>query len=223
MELKKIFDGRFRLVLAIVGLACFPVGTLIAQPSSASGDKTIFCCELANGQTLCGDVLPLACYGRTYREISPQGTIRRSVEGAISPEEQAKRASAERVRQEEEKRKRAQQQSDQALLATYLNLADIDARRDRQTARIQSEIDQINVRRDALQSDQAKIDEEIARLPSNKEPSADLMNRRLANEDELNSIRRLVEGKQRDIADIRARFDRDRKRYIDLTTGQAGK
>ena len=42
----------------------------------------IYCCEDANGRSVCGDVLPVQCYGRAYREISPQGIVRRVVAGA---------------------------------------------------------------------------------------------------------------------------------------------
>jgi hypothetical protein len=37
-----------------------------------------------NGHQVCGDVLP-QCYGKGYREVSPQGTVRRLVEAPLTP------------------------------------------------------------------------------------------------------------------------------------------
>ena len=64
-----------------LALAVSP-GTIAAQPSAAA----IYCCDVG-GQPVCGDILPAACYGRAYREVSPSGIVRRVVPAPLSAEE----------------------------------------------------------------------------------------------------------------------------------------
>lgn len=216
-------QGPAILLAALLALTFH--STVFAAPDT-SGDKVIYCCDLPSGQPACGDTLPAVCYGRNYREISSQGITRRSVEGAISPEEQARRATAERIRKEEEQKRKVQEQADKALLSTYVSLADLDARRDRQIARVQVEIDALNDRRDTATKEKTKVEEELAGYASAKKPQTpppELLQRKQAAEDELASVRTLQESKGRDIEAIRERFEVQRKRYIELTGGSAGK
>ena len=57
--------------------------------AQTSPKGTVFCCT-DNGHQVCGDVLPLQCYGKGYREVSPQGTVRRLVEPPLTPEQLAR-------------------------------------------------------------------------------------------------------------------------------------
>ena len=58
-------------------------GTLAAQPAGAA---SIYCCDVG-GQPVCGDILPAACYGRAYREMSPSGIVRRTVPAPLTADE----------------------------------------------------------------------------------------------------------------------------------------
>ena len=221
MELIKKFNLKVCLYF-LTGAVCF-VSQMAWSAGSSTGGGSIYCCDLSNGQPLCGDNLPPACYGRNYREISPQGITLRHVEGEISPEERAKREAVARAKKEDERKKQMQQQEDNALLASYINLADLDARRDRQAASLQKEIDELNARRDITLKKQAEIEGNIDRLATEKKKEgipADLLAQKQAAEDELRSIRSLLESKNNDINTIRSRFEAQRKRYLELTSGK---
>ena len=69
-----------RRALFLALWAALPVGA--QTPSRGS----VFCC-MDNGHQVCGDVLPMQCFGKSYREMSPQGTVRRIVEAPLTPEQ----------------------------------------------------------------------------------------------------------------------------------------
>ena len=94
--------GFPRAERVLAGFACTVAlvassGTLAAQQS---GGASIYCCDVG-GQPVCGDILPAACYGRAYREMSPSGTVRRTVAAPLTPDEIAQRAAAEHKRRAE--------------------------------------------------------------------------------------------------------------------------
>src|SRR5690606_7167224 len=98
-------------------------------PSLAAANKgNIYCCQGASGQSICADVLPHACYGREYREISPRGTVLRVVAAPLTREERARLEAARQLEAEQEAKRELQRRTDTALLETYGGLDDIDAR-----------------------------------------------------------------------------------------------
>ncbi|HRG71572.1 MAG TPA: hypothetical protein PLH95_08025, partial [Thauera aminoaromatica] len=77
--------GFPRAERVLAGFACTVAlvassGTLAAQQS---GGASIYCCDVG-GQPVCGDILPAACYGRAYREMSPSGIVRRTVPAPLT-------------------------------------------------------------------------------------------------------------------------------------------
>ena len=108
-------------------------------PVMAAG-ANIFCCNDERGKQVCGDILPMACVGRAYREINQVGMVVRIVEAPLSPEMKALRAQEERKKQEVEEAAREQRRMDAALAQTYGNEADIDLMRQRAEADVHKSI-----------------------------------------------------------------------------------
>ena len=100
-------------LLGVMGL--LGLGDVQAQSASKGG---VFCCT-DNGHQVCGDTLPPQCFNKSYRELSPQGTVRRLVEAPLTPEQLARREAEEKVRRAEQARLRAEQRRNQSLLETY--------------------------------------------------------------------------------------------------------
>ena len=121
-------------------------GTLAAQPAGAA---SIYCCDVG-GQPVCGDILPAACYGRAYREMSPSGIVRRSVPAPLTADEIAQRAAAEHKRRAEEAERMRQLRLDQALLETYRSVQDLDSRRDRELRDLDRSIRELRARESEL-------------------------------------------------------------------------
>ena len=176
---------------------------------------TVFCCT-DNGHQVCGDVLPLQCYGKGYREVSPQGTVRRLVEAPLTPEQLARREAEERARRAEIASRRAELRRNQSLLETYSSVADIETRRDRAIEAVATELKQAEARRALMLKKREGLNREAEFYQKRHMPPA-LAAALRESDSELNAQGLLVEAKRRDIEAIRSRYEQDRTRYIMLT------
>jgi len=176
---------------------------------------TVFCCT-DNGHQVCGDVLPLQCYGKGYREVSPQGTVRRLVEAPLTPEQLARREAEERARRAEIASRRAELRRNQSLLETYSSVTDIETRRDRAIEAVATELKQAEARRALMLKKREGLNREAEFYQKRQMPPA-LAAALRESDSELNAQGLLVEAKRRDIEAIRSRYEQDRTRYIMLT------
>ena len=181
---------------------------------------TVFCC-MDNGHQVCGDVLPMQCYGKGYREMSPQGTVRRLVEPPLTPEQLARREAEDRARRLEQARLRAEQRRNQSLLETYSSVADIETRRDRAIEAVALELKQAEARRALMLKKREGLNREAEFYQKREMPPALAASLR-ESDGELNAQSLLVEAKRRDIEAIRTRYEQDRARYIMLTETRSG-
>lgn len=176
---------------------------------------SVFCC-MDNGHQVCGDVLPMQCYGKGYREMSPQGTVRRLVEPPLTPEQLARREAEERARRAEQARLRAEQRRNQSLLETYSSVADIETRRDRALEGVDQELKRAEARQTQLLKKRESLNREAefyARRPMPSPLAAALRE----SDSELAAQGSVIEAKKREVEAIRTRYEQDRQRYIALT------
>ncbi len=204
-------------------LAELLLAVLLVLPAAAQAQgsgRTIYCCEDDAGRPVCGDVLPGACYGKAYREISPQGTVRRHVAAPLTPEEVARRQAEERRRKLEETRALQQRRLDQALLETYASLNDLDDRRDRALAEVERSLIDLRERLEVLDARHQKLLEE-KEFYRDREVPRDLADDLRNVEGEIAAQRSVIDAKNREAGAIRARFEEDRRRYVELTRNAA--
>ena len=198
-------------VLALIGVLLVS-GSALAQAPRA---RVIYCCDVG-GQPVCGDILPEACYGRAYREVSPSGTVRRIVAAPLTAEEIAARDAQARARRTEEAVRLKQQRMDEALLETYRSLQHLDTRRDREIGMLDRAIQSLRQREAELIERQHELIEEAAQAGEGNVPEI--------TEDNIHSLdgeiiaqRSVIAAKMRERAAVLDRFDEDRQRYIQLT------
>ena len=194
------------------------VSMLVALPPTHAQtvpSGTVYCCT-DNGHQVCGDVLPPQCFGKSYREMSPQGTVRRTVEAPLSPEQLAKREAEERARRAEVARQRAEMRRNQSLLETYSSVADIDTRRDRAVESVELELRQAEARQAQLMKKRSGLLREAEFFQKRPMPP-NLAAALRESDSELAAQSSIIEAKRRDIEAIRSRYEQDRSRYIALT------
>ena len=203
-------------------LADFALGAglslVIGWPTTAAAQvtaKSIYCCDVG-GQPICGDVLPPACYGRAYRELSPQGTVRREVQAPLSADEVARREDELRRRRLVEAEALKQQRVDRALLETYRSLDDLDARRDRALAEIDRSIEALRQREADLVQRQRDLIRDAATNDS-RQGRQDVAEDVRSLDSEIVAQRTVIDVKQREREAVRSRFEEDRRRYVELT------
>ena len=198
---------RHALFLAL--WVALPVGA--QTPSRGS----VFCC-MDNGHQVCGDVLPMQCFGKSYREMSPQGTVRRLVEAPLTPEQLARRDAEERARRTELARQRAELRRNQSLLETYSSVADIEARRDRAVEGVYQDLKRAEARHAQLQKKRESLSRE-AEFYQKRPMPIPLAAALRESDSELAAQASVIEAKKREIDAIRSRYEQDRLRYIKLT------
>ena len=190
--------------------------TAAEAAGSAQKGPSIFCCENATGQRVCGDTLPQACYGRAYRRVASDGTVIQRIAAPMTEEERVEAARVQRLRELEEARRRSQRLQDRALLDTYRDAGDIDSRERRAVDDIQRDLDKANNRMADLRKDADRLQEEAKLHPPGQLP-VDLQQALNDNKSEQSAQETVIEAKQKNIEAVRARFARDRERYKVLT------
>jgi len=188
-----------------------------AQAQAQAGGRTTYCCDVG-GQPVCGDILPAACYGRAYREMSPSGTVRRTVAAPLTPDEIAQRAAAEHKRRAEEAERMRQLRLDQALLETYRSVQDLDSRRDRELRELDRSIRELRARESELIERQNSLIDEATHTDKSDVAASLEADIRLL-DSEIAAQSSIIAAKLRERNAIVERFDNDRRRYLELTAG----
>lgn len=201
-----------------VSLLCLLLLTAAPELHAQAGNgrsKTIFCCEDDNGRPVCGDVLPSQCYGRAYREMTPQGVVRRQVSAPLTKAELAEREAEARARAVAEARERIQRRQDEALFETYPTLDAIDEREARALAEVDRSVEAVLLREQELLEQRKRFDEETEFYRGRDLPR-DLKSALQVIDSELASHKEFIKQKDAERAAIRDRFNADRLRYIEL-------
>src|SRR6266581_3101081 len=196
---------RATVLLAALGLA----GSISAQAA------TMYCCTDANGRKSCGDTLPEACWGRAYRTLGDDGRLR-DVAAPLTAEQKALRDAEARRRQEEERQVLEERRRNMALLNTYSSVGEIDQARERTLQGLNRDLGDAQGKYDDIVRRKRQIDGQAQQAPS-----SDLAVQARAAAAELSDQQRVIDGKRQEIADVRAKFEIERKRYLELTRGGA--
>lgn len=201
--------------LSLLCLTLLVVAPEIHAQAANGKSRTIFCCEDASGRPVCGDILPTQCYGRAYREMTPQGVTRREVSAPLTKEELARRQAEARARAEAEALERIQRRQDEALFETYPTLAAIDDREARALEEVDRSVAAVLAREQELLEQRKRFDEETEFYRGRDLPR-DLKSALQVIDSELASHKLFIKQKDAERAAIRERFNADRLRYIEL-------
>jgi hypothetical protein len=183
---------------------------------SATGAANLYCCIDAGGRQVCGDILPQACYGREYREVGASGRTVRTVEAPLSAEQRARRAAEDARRQADAAALREQQRQDQALLDTYGSEKDIEMMRARAEDEVQKSIFAAQNRIGELRVKRKNFENE-AEFYKKKALPAEVQKGLRDTDSEIKAQEALIAARQREIEAIRAKYDDDKRRYLDLS------
>jgi hypothetical protein len=181
-------------------------------------------CVDERGVTLIGDVPPAGCANVVLYEVSPGGLVLRKIDPTPTPdqlktrlEEQAKRREAERAAAETKRK-------DLALLATYSSEKEIYIARDRNIEPIRSRIKGAQERIVAVDKRLGELANEMEFYKSGKKggrnekvsPPQSLLVEQERAEHERASLEKSIVDAHKEIEEVRARYEADRKRYAEL-------
>lgn len=205
MALRSKLTHRLVLLLLAWGAA----GTSWAAPR-------ILCCQDDSGKQVCGDTLPVACYGRGYRELGDSGRTTRVVAPPLTAEQRAQRAAEERRKKEEERQINEQRRKDQALLNTYGSEKDIEAMRNRAERDLTAAIKAANERIAEIRTRRKKFEDE-AEFYSHRKLPADIAKGLSDADYEIQAQESVIEAKKKDQEIVRKKYDEDLRRFVELS------
>jgi hypothetical protein len=216
-----VFGLASLLVLADAVGAAQPSRT--SAPKKATGGATqpagrIYKWVDNQGVTHYGQAIPMEYREQGGAEMNKGGLTVRRIDPVATPEQ--RKAAEDKARREKEEQKRLfeQRRRDTALLNTYTSSREIDEARDRNLALPSQAIRGLEPRvkksEDRLAALQARAgDLEKAGRPVPDHLLDDIEQQKL----ELEGLRADIGRHQSQIEAIRARFDHDKQRYIELT------
>ena len=190
----------------------------------APSAHALFKCIDEQGKRHYGETPPAGCANVVMDEVTPGGHVLRRIEPTPTPEQLKVREEAARRQREAEKAAAEQARLDKALLATFASEKEIDVARDRN-------IEPLNGRIRSAQDRIKEIDKRLAALEAQKElytapksgKAQEVPPVILADEErhrkERQTLSTSIAASEKEIAATRARFDRDRQRWVDLRSG----
>ena len=183
-------------------------------------------CVDEKGQRHVGDTPPPGCANVPMEEF--KGTkVLRVIEPTLTPEQV-------KAKEEETARKKAadkiaaeQKRKDSALLSTYSSEKEFDVTRDRTIEPINGRIKQAKERIAQIEKQEKKLNDEMefytagkGKSSKAKEPPANLVDGLKGAQQEKATIEKNIAGYEREIVDIRNKFDEDKKRWIAIKAEQ---
>jgi len=195
-------------------------------PAAAASYK----CVDEKGVTRIGDTPPPECEHVEMYEMSPTGAVKRKIDPTPTPEQLKVRLEQQEKAKEAAAAAAEQKRKDTALLASYANEKEFDMARDRN-------IEPLAGRIKTAQDRQAELDKRIKELndemefykagkkapkgsdkPRSEAPAIITANIERAKNERM-SLDKSIAGYQKQIEEMKARYESDKKRWIALKTG----
>ena len=197
---------KIAILAAFVGLAAAP----------ASAQQHLYKCKDAKGKTYYTQTPPTECLGKEMDELSKQGTVVKKREAAPTPEQIAAREAEEKRKKEEEVLAKEEKRKNQALLNTYASENDIEDGRQRALKQVEQATKEIEKRIEDAQKRAQKLASEkefYTKKPMPKKLQDDIRN----NDIDLKGQQDALAAKKKEIGDINAKYDEDKRRFLELT------
>jgi hypothetical protein len=202
-------------------LIVIAVSSTLAAGIACAQNKTMYRWVDEKGKVQYTDRPPVESAGRPSSTLTTQGQVLKKNEGALSPEQQeARDAERKRVR-DEEAAAREERRKNMALLSTYPSEKDIDEARARALKQGDEAIKATEKRLDAAKKRQVDFDAEkefYLKKPMPPKLTQDIKN----NELELKNQTELLSVKKKELDTVNAKYDEDKRRYLELTKGSKG-
>ena len=203
-----------------IAFLCSTVLVLALAPAGAQ--QRMYKCVDAKGKTYYTQVPPPECLGRDTQEMNKSGTLIRKDPAAIplSPAQELAREAERRKKIEDEERSKEERRKNLALLNTYSSEKDIDDARARALKEAQLAIEDTEKRIAGAQKRHKELETEkefFVKKPMPLKLKQDITN----NEIEIKNQTELLDAKKKEISTINSKYDEDKRRYVELTSGKA--
>ena len=195
------------------------LAALIIAPLAAQAQVT-YRCTSGDGKKYYGSTIPMQCMGHPVEQLNAQGLVVRRIDPEGEKKEREAKAAAAAKAKEEENATREESRRNRALLATYTSERDIEDARARALADNRDAVQQVEARIDTLKKRRAGYDKELEFYQDKKggaKPPAKLLEDINSVEGDIKVQEELLATKKKEVDAINAKYDQDKKRYIQLT------
>lgn len=212
---------RRHIYRLLISTAC--TTACLAAAADALAQSRMYKCTDAKGKVYYTQTPPSECLGRATEEIDRKsGTVVRRTEGQLTPEQLAQREEERKRKAEDDKRVQEEKRKNQALLNTYSSEKDIEDARIRAIRENDSAIAESQKKIAGALQRQKELDAE-KEFYAKKTLPAKLQQDIKQNEIDLKNQQELLDVKKKQVSGINAKYDEDKRRFLELTKGAAAR
>ncbi len=197
------------------------LAVLIGMLPLAADAQNSYRCVGKDGKKYYGSIVPPACLGQPVEQLNKQGMVVKRFDAAASAADREKKAAEDEERKKREAISKEEGRRNRALLATYTNEKDIDQARGRALKDNELAVKEIETRIGALKKRQDDLKKELEFYQGKNKPPAKLEQDVKNTEFDVKTQQELLAAKKKEVDQINARYDEDKKRYNELTKGSA--
>jgi hypothetical protein len=208
----------------VLRFAALASAVLLLAPlaQAQTGEQYTYRCTGKDKKKYYGQTIPQACLGQPLELINKQGLVVKRIDHEGDEKARlAKEEQAEKRRELEASQKDAVRRN-RALLATYSSEKDIEEARARDLREHQKQVQEVELRIDDIKKRQVRFRQELAVYTNDasKGKPPPRLQEEITNADiDLKAQQGLLEAKKKDALAINARYDEDRRRYVEATGG----
>lgn len=202
---------------------------LAALTLAATSASAAFRCVDEKGRTHIGDTPPPACANVVMYETKKGGAVVRTIQPTMNEDQWKAKQDAEEKAKIAEKVAAEQKRKDTALLSTYANEKEFDTARDRNIEPLKARITLSHERVKEIDKRVKVLKEEMefytaGKKKGGKDDTSAAMGKELERlDDEKKGIEKSIVGFDKEIAELRAKFDVDKRRWVALKQGSSAK
>ena len=174
-------------------------------------------CTGSDGKKYYGQSVPPQCLGLPVEQLNSQGMVIKRYDAQASAADRAKKEADDEERKKREAINKEEGRRNRALLATYTSDKDIEEARRRALQDNEAAVKDFERRIAALRTHQGELKKELDFYQGKNKPPAKLNNDIQSIDFDIQTQQDLLTSKKRDVDTINARYDEDKKRYIELT------
>jgi hypothetical protein len=201
---------------------------LVALTLAAGSAHAAFRCVDEKGRTHIGDTPPPGCANVVMYEVTRGGIVLRRIEPSMTEDQVKTRLEEEEKKRLADKLAAEQKRKDTALLSTYGSEKEFDTARDRNIEPLKARISQSQDRMKEIDKRTKVVKEEMEFYTAGKKkggakkddtPAGMTAELERLNE-EKTAIQKGIVGYEKEIAELRNKYDTDRRRWVALKSGK---
>lgn len=193
----------------VIAIAALPI----------AAEAQTYRCVGKDGKKYYGQSVPPQCLGMPVEQLNAQGMVIKRFDAAASAAEREKKALEEEDRKKREAIAKEEGRRSRALLATYTNEKEIENARARALHENQIAVKDVEAKIGGIKKRQVDLAKELDFYQGKNKPPVRLEQDIKNVEIDLKAQEGLLTAKKKEVDSINAKYDDDKKRYIELTKG----